>query len=80
MTQLVKQLACKELKTYLQRVASAPYQCYLIYIMDPKLSQVMVITPHPDDAEIGAAGTLALWISGGKSIIYVVCLTRMMQR
>ena len=60
-------------KTYLQRVASAPYQCYLIYIMDPKLSQVMVITPHPDDAEIGAAGTLALWISGGKSIIYVVC-------
>ncbi|MBW2207223.1 MAG: PIG-L family deacetylase [Deltaproteobacteria bacterium] len=41
--------------------------------MDPKLSQVMVITPHPDDAEIGAAGTLALWISGGKSIIYVVC-------
>ena len=33
----------------------------------------MVITPHPDDAEFGAAGTVASWISDGKSIIYVVC-------
>jgi LmbE family N-acetylglucosaminyl deacetylase len=41
--------------------------------MDSKLSQVMVITPHPDDAEIGAGGTLARWISDGKSIVYVVC-------
>ena len=36
-------------------------------------AQVMVITPHPDDAEIGAAGTVARWVAEGKSVIYVVC-------
>ena len=35
--------------------------------------QVMVITAHPDDAEFGAAGTVARWIREGKSAIYVVC-------
>ena len=38
-----------------------------------KQAQVMVITPHPDDAEIGAAGTVARWIREGKDVIYVVC-------
>ncbi len=36
-------------------------------------AQVMVVTPHPDDAEFGAAGTVARWIREGKSVIYVVC-------
>ena len=39
----------------------------------PEPAQVMVIAPHPDDAEFGVAGTVAHWISEGKDIIYVVC-------
>jgi len=34
---------------------------------------VMVVTPHPDDAEIGAAGTIALWARQGRNVVYVVC-------
>jgi LmbE family N-acetylglucosaminyl deacetylase len=34
---------------------------------------MMVITPHPDDAEFGVAGTVAHWTSEGKDVIYVVC-------
>ena len=41
--------------------------------MKTKLAQVMVVTPHPDDAEYGVAGTVVHWISQGKEIIYVVC-------
>jgi LmbE family N-acetylglucosaminyl deacetylase len=34
---------------------------------------VLVITPHPDDAEYGVAGTVARWTREGKKVIYVVC-------
>jgi LmbE family N-acetylglucosaminyl deacetylase len=34
---------------------------------------LMVITAHPDDAEFGAAGTVALWSRAGKKVVYVVC-------
>ena len=34
---------------------------------------VMVVTPHPDDAEFGVAGTVARWTREGGQIIYVVC-------
>lgn len=34
---------------------------------------VMVISAHPDDAEFGAAGTVARWIRDGKTVMYVVC-------
>jgi len=34
---------------------------------------IMVITPHPDDAEFGVAGTVVKWVRAGKKIIYVVC-------
>jgi LmbE family N-acetylglucosaminyl deacetylase len=33
----------------------------------------MVVTPHPDDAEYGVAGTVARWTREGKQVIYVVC-------
>ncbi len=33
---------------------------------------VMVVIPHPDDAEINTAGTVAKWAEEGKRIIYVV--------
>ncbi|MFQ5925179.1 MAG: PIG-L deacetylase family protein [Dehalococcoidia bacterium] len=35
--------------------------------------RVMVITPHPDDAEIAAGGTIASWVGEGREVIYVVC-------
>jgi len=38
-----------------------------------KQAQVMVVTPHPDDAEYGVAGTVARWTGEGKDVIYVVC-------
>ena len=41
--------------------------------MKTKLAQVMVITPHPDDAEYGVAGTVVRWVSQGKGVVYVVC-------
>lgn len=34
---------------------------------------VLVITPHPDDAEFGAAGTVARWAAQGRPVYYVVC-------
>jgi len=34
---------------------------------------VMVVTPHPDDAEFGVAGTVAQWTRQGKQVIYIVC-------
>jgi LmbE family N-acetylglucosaminyl deacetylase len=38
-----------------------------------KPAQVMVVTPHPDDAEFGVAGTVARWVRQGREVIYVVC-------
>lgn len=35
--------------------------------------EIMVVTPHPDDAEFGVAGTVARWVGEGKSVVYVVC-------
>jgi LmbE family N-acetylglucosaminyl deacetylase len=42
------------------------------YIMTIK-TDMMVVTPHPDDAEFGVAGTVARWTREGKTVIYVVC-------
>ena len=33
----------------------------------------LVITPHPDDAEYGVAGTVVKWTRDGKEVIYAVC-------
>jgi LmbE family N-acetylglucosaminyl deacetylase len=33
----------------------------------------MVVTPHPDDAEYGIAGTVARWVKEGNDVVYVVC-------
>ena len=33
----------------------------------------MVVSPHPDDAEFGVAGTVARWTREGKRVVYVVC-------
>jgi LmbE family N-acetylglucosaminyl deacetylase len=41
--------------------------------MKTNLAHVMVVTPHPDDAEYGVAGTVVRWVSQGREIVYVVC-------
>jgi LmbE family N-acetylglucosaminyl deacetylase len=33
----------------------------------------MILAAHPDDAEFGAAGTVALWVSQGREVVYVIC-------
>jgi LmbE family N-acetylglucosaminyl deacetylase len=35
--------------------------------------RILVIMPHPDDAEFGAAGSVARWVKEGKEVIYIVC-------
>jgi len=36
-------------------------------------ADVLVLSAHPDDAEFGAAGTVAKWTDEGKAVIYVIC-------
>ena len=36
-------------------------------------AEVLVVTPHPDDAEFGVAGTVARWTRQGRSVVYAVC-------
>ena len=36
-------------------------------------SEIMIISAHPDDAEFGAAGSVAGWTREGKRVVYVVC-------
>ncbi len=39
----------------------------------PETADVMVISPHADDAEGGCGGTVAKWIKEGKRIVYILC-------
>ena len=41
--------------------------------MSDNQQTVLVVTPHPDDAEGGAGGTIAKWTSEGKKVVLVVC-------
>ena len=36
-------------------------------------SDIMVIAAHPDDAEFGAAGSVAKWTREGRRVVYIVC-------
>jgi LmbE family N-acetylglucosaminyl deacetylase len=38
-----------------------------------ELTPVLVVTPHPDDAEGGAGGTIARWAAQGHKVVLVVC-------
>ena len=41
--------------------------------MGEKRADVLVVTPHPDDAEFGVAGTVVHWVRQGKEVVYIVC-------
>ena len=34
---------------------------------------ILVVTPHPDDSESAAGGTIAKWCAEGKKVVLVVC-------
>ncbi len=36
-------------------------------------NKVLVVTPHPDDAEIWCGGTIASWIKQGADVYYLLC-------
>ena len=36
-------------------------------------TDVLVISPHPDDSEFGVAGSVARWVKEGKVVVYVIC-------
>lgn len=36
-------------------------------------ADILVVCPHPDDAEFGIAGTVAKWTREGKNVVYAVC-------
>ncbi|MDO8635999.1 MAG: PIG-L deacetylase family protein, partial [Dehalococcoidia bacterium] len=37
------------------------------------VEKILVVCPHPDDGEFGAAGTIAKWSDEGKEVFYVIC-------
>ena len=41
--------------------------------MDETPQRVLVITPHPDDADFWCSGTIAKWIGNGATVRYVLC-------
>jgi LmbE family N-acetylglucosaminyl deacetylase len=36
-------------------------------------AEVLIVSPHPDDAEFGVAGTVARWTRNGRRVVYAVC-------
>jgi LmbE family N-acetylglucosaminyl deacetylase len=41
--------------------------------MEDTPQRVLVVTPHPDDAEIWCGGTIARWIKEGTEVYYLLC-------
>lgn len=41
--------------------------------MTANAAKILVIAPHPDDAEFAAAGTIAGWMHAGAEIVYAIC-------
>jgi LmbE family N-acetylglucosaminyl deacetylase len=37
------------------------------------VADILVISPHPDDAEFGIAGTVSRWTREGRRVVYVLC-------
>ncbi len=41
--------------------------------MEETPERVLVVTPHPDDADFWCSGAIAKWIGGGAKVRYVLC-------
>ena len=41
--------------------------------MDETPQKVLVVTPHPDDADFWCSGTIAKWLADGATVRYVLC-------
>ena len=41
--------------------------------MEEVPNKVLVVTPHPDDAEIWCGGTIASWVKQGAEVHYLLC-------
>ena len=41
--------------------------------MEEVPNKVLVVTPHPDDAEIWCGGTIASWVKQGADVYYLLC-------
>lgn len=41
--------------------------------MNDRKANIIVVSPHPDDSEYGAAGSVARWVKEGKKVVYVIC-------
>ena len=41
--------------------------------MEETPERVLVVTPHPDDAEIWCGGTVSKWIASGAEVHYLLC-------
>ena len=41
--------------------------------MEETPERVLVVTPHPDDAEIWCGGTVAKWVKEGAEVHFVLC-------
>ena len=41
--------------------------------MEETPNKVLVITPHPDDADFWCSGTVAKWLGDGATVRYVLC-------
>jgi LmbE family N-acetylglucosaminyl deacetylase len=40
---------------------------------DQDISRVLVVAAHPDDADFGAAGTIARWVDAGLTVTILLC-------
>ena len=36
-------------------------------------NRALVVTPHPDDAEIWCGGTVSKWVASGADVHYLLC-------
>ena len=42
-------------------------------IPDSEVERALVVTAHPDDADYGAAGTIAGWVDAGIAVTLLLC-------
>ena len=42
-------------------------------LADSEVERVLVVTAHPDDADFGAAGTIATFTEAGFQVTYCIC-------